>query len=346
MTPPAYRLEGLELDGGWTVGARLEPGPHATGGNFSCGYPILGKDGKRAFLKALDFSPALGAPDPARALQSLTEAYNFERNLLEMCTARRMDRVVQAISDGKVKVDDTALGTVQYLILECGDCDIRTQLSLVSRIETAWKLRSLHHIATGLGQLHSSSIAHQDLKPSNVVVFAGAESKISDLGCASLRGSTGPRDHLSFAGDAAYAPLETLYGYVDPEWNLRRLGCDLYLLGSMVVFFFTGLTTTALVSIYLNPGHHWRKWDGTYADVLPYLREAFRRAMESFGDHIVNSRLREELKLIVRQLCDPDPKLRGHPLNRRGVSNPAGVERYVSSFDLLAWKAELGIFKV
>jgi hypothetical protein len=82
MDPAAYRLEGLDLDGGWTVGARLEPGPAATGGNFSCGYHVIGKDGKEAFLKALDFSPALRAPDPARALQSLTEAYNFERNLV------------------------------------------------------------------------------------------------------------------------------------------------------------------------------------------------------------------------------------------------------------------------
>ena len=179
MEAPAYRLEGLSLDGGWTVIARLNPGQSATGGNFSCGYQVTLKDGAKGFLKALDFSRAHMAPDPSRALQSLTEAFNFERNLLDMCATRRMDRVVRAIADGQVKVDDTILGVVQYLIFECGDCDLRVQLSLLDSIETAWKLRSLHHIATGLMQLHRLGIAHQDVKPSNVLVFDRMTSKIS-----------------------------------------------------------------------------------------------------------------------------------------------------------------------
>jgi eukaryotic-like serine/threonine-protein kinase len=112
----------------------------------------------------------------------------------------------------------------------------------------------------------------------------------------------------------------------------------------MEVFFFTGLTMTGLILSHLSPSHHWRNWSGSYSDVLPYVRDAFGRATDVLGDHVANARLREELKVMLRQLCDPDPQLRGHPLNRRGVSSPLSVERYVSSFDLLARRAEIGMF--
>ena len=52
-----------------------------------------------------------------------------------------------------------------YIILELADGDVRHRLRKVDR-QTAWALRALHHTATGLMQLHSQRIAHQDLRPS------------------------------------------------------------------------------------------------------------------------------------------------------------------------------------
>ncbi len=324
----------------------IEPGSDATGGNFSCCYIVTNENGTSAFLKALDFSSALRAPDPAKALQSLTEAYNFERDLLARCGARRMDRIVKAIADGKVTVDFSDLGIVQYLILETADRDLRSQLSAMKQVDLAWKLRALHHMATGLMQLHGSGIAHQDLKPSNVLVFDGGRiSKLADLGCASVRGSACPRDDRAFAGDPRYAPLESLYGHQDPEWGSRRLGCDVYLLGSMVVFMFTGLSMTALIASKLQPPFIWENWQGSYAEVLPYMREAFGRAVTTFGEEVPEGILRDELTLIVQALCDPDPSRRGHPLNRLGVSSPLSLQRFVTRFDLLARRAETGLLK-
>jgi hypothetical protein len=46
----------------------------------------------------------MGAADPAKALHTLTEAYNFKRRVLEKCRDRRPDRVVLAITDGTVRV--------------------------------------------------------------------------------------------------------------------------------------------------------------------------------------------------------------------------------------------------
>src|SRR5574341_2097711 len=209
MSSPASQLEGLAVDGGWTIGPRLEKLPSQTGGNFSEGYVVSRNDGARAFLKALDYSRAMKAPDPARALQRLTEAYNFERDLLARC--KHMDRVVRALSDGSVSVNGEV---VQYLILELAAHDIRKYLDLAERFDTAWLLRALHHIATGLGQLHGAGIAHQDLKPSNVLVFGDRISKVSDLGRASSKGIIAPHEEYQIAGDPQYAPPELHYGYV------------------------------------------------------------------------------------------------------------------------------------
>jgi|ERR1019366_6610737 serine/threonine protein kinase len=254
MSSPAFLLQGLQV-GDWVVGPPTPRAVGATGGNFSCCYPVTRKDGTRGFLKALDFSRALQAPDPVTALRILTEAYDFERTVLLDCKVRKMDRVVSAIEDGKVQVNNTAAGVVPYLIFEAADCDLRTQLSTMGSVDVAWKLRCLHHMATGLRQLHTAVTAHQDLKPSNVLVFGGNSSKVADVGCASRKGTVCPRDHMQIAGDPAYAPPELFYGYYDPEWSTHRLGCDLYLLGSMSVFLFSGLSMTSLLFTHVSPYH-------------------------------------------------------------------------------------------
>jgi eukaryotic-like serine/threonine-protein kinase len=343
-------LEGLTLQSGWRVLSRLEEYPGKTGGCFSCPY-IVEKDGRRAFLKALDYSQAediasqLGSDIPT-ALQMLVAAYNFERNLLRDCAQKRMDRVVTALEDGSVQVGSGSygvLGTVNYLIFECADGDVRRHLALAEKIELAWKLRCIHNIATGLLQLHSAGVAHQDVKPSNVLVFGADGSKIADLGSASRRGIVSPRDDLEFAGESTYAPPELLYNYLDPEWNRRRQACDVYHLGSMVVFFFCGVGMTAMILKHLAPEHHPTRWAGTYTEVLAEVRNAFGASLREIGRNFEGQHLQTTLRTAVSQLCDPDPLLRGHPQNRVGSTNRYSLERYVSLFDLLARRSEIGV---
>jgi serine/threonine protein kinase len=337
LEPPAYRLEGLVLPGGWKVGARQE---RTDNGTYSVGYRVE-RNGQRAFLKALDFSKAESAPDFPRALQALVEAYNFERNLLNTCLSRKMDRVIAPLEDGQCRVDDSPFGQVSYLILEGAERDVRAHLRFGGQVDRAWKLRSLHHVATGLSQLHGANIAHQDIKPSNVVVFEGITSKIADLGRAALKGTHGPADDEPCAGERSYAPPELLYGYVDPEWNRRRFGTDAYLLGSMVFFFFSGLNATAHMLHNLAPEFHPPpRWAGTYDAVLPYIRDAFGRSAKIFADGL-SEEIRDPLVQAVGQLCDPDLSLRGHPRNRGGSGNQYSLERYVATLNVLATKAEI-----
>ena len=102
---PAELLLGKTLDEGWRVIEKLPLLPTATGGIFSVGYVVQALDGTRGFLKALDFTKAIGATDPAEAMKSVTAAFLFERDVLERCKNSRMDRVVLAIAEGKTNVD-------------------------------------------------------------------------------------------------------------------------------------------------------------------------------------------------------------------------------------------------
>jgi serine/threonine protein kinase len=341
----AQMLEGLTLDGGWKVVKKVTPSSDATGGNFSQGYIVEGPGRLRAFLKALDYSRAMRAPDPARTLQALTETYNFERDLLNRCKARGMDRIVTALADGTTNVSGTAdSGVVQYLIFELADGDVRSQADATKRFDRAFALRALHHVATGMFQLHSDGIAHQDLKPSNVLIFRAKQTKLADLGRAARNGAAPPHDAINIAGDPAYAPPELLYGEVDSDWNRRRLGCDAYLLGSMATFFFTGQGMTALLARELDPTHKWDAWAGTYRDVLPHVRDAFGRVVNGIKADL-HADDRDEIVSIVRQLCEPDPRLRGHPKDRRFPTGQYSVHRYVARFDLLARRAEGGFLR-
>ena len=55
--------------------------------------------------------------------------------------------------------------TVQYIVFELADGDVRSVISAADDLDVAWAIRSLHHMAVGLAQLHRTGIAHQDVKP-------------------------------------------------------------------------------------------------------------------------------------------------------------------------------------
>jgi eukaryotic-like serine/threonine-protein kinase len=345
-TFPAYQLAGLALDGGWHVASSvLAPPP--TGGCFSVGYHVEKADGTKGFLKALDYSRALQSEDPPTALKPLIDAFEHERNLLTLCRANRMSHIATAITHGAVDVPGGGLlSRVSYLIFERADRDARAHLALAQQFDAAWRLRSLHNVAVALRQLHSREIAHQDLKPSNVLVF-GNLSKVADLGRASQFGVTAPHDGDPFAGDPQYTPIEVCYGQVDPDWRRRRLGADLYLFGSLIHFFFAQIGMTSAFQLELNVAHHPSNWGDSWVVVLPHVRDAFQRICRDFESIAQQSIGTDaaELTTLVRYLCEPDVALRGHPLNRGNAATQFSLERFISRLDVLAGRAEMGLFR-
>jgi serine/threonine protein kinase len=183
MATAAEELIGLTLPNGWLVVEKLPPATKGSVGYFSVGYIVKSAvDGRPGFLKALDYARILAGADPAAVMLEQTKAFTFERDLLRICRDRRLDRIVEVIDEGSIQPAGRGpTEIVQYLIFELADGDARRQSDLTNRYDMAWALRALHHVATGLSQLHGHQIAHQDTKPSNVLTFGSALSKIGDL---------------------------------------------------------------------------------------------------------------------------------------------------------------------
>jgi len=339
---PATQLLGRVLAEGWRVVEAIPKNPYSSGGNFSDGYIVESATGSRAYLKAMDLISSLGANDPVGMINFLTESFLFERKLVEGCRDKRLDRVVTAITSGQMGNSPNDL--VFYLIFELAESDVRSRIGTLKRIDAAWNLRILHHVAVALRQLHGQQIAHQDVKPSNVLLFTGNGSKIADLGRASVRGGLPPCDEFQIAGDKTYAPLELLYGHVDPDWGRRRFGCDLYLFGSLILSLFTGFGMTHLVMTRLRPELKPGRWTGTYHDVLPFLENATADVVRDF-ERLVDAPGVTILSRKIMELCNPNPAERGHPKERMQSPSQFSLERYVTDFNLLAHKAELGVFR-
>jgi serine/threonine protein kinase len=335
---PARLLLGRELPNGWRVVERVARPTNATGGNFGAPY-IVEREGKSAFLKAMDLSRALLTKDLLTGLQHFAEAIRFEGSLLEVCAEKGMTRVVRLLDQGTVELDDAntdplarRASTAFYFIFELATGDLRASIEMDQSASA--KIGVLHDVALAIQQLHIEGIAHQDIKPSNVVSFTEHQ-KLADLGRASRRGSVSPNDHWAFPGDPTYMPPEYAYGHVPPEYRDRRLGADFYALGSLLAFLFTLESATPLLLESLPAHVQPTAWKGGgFDDALPYLVDAHAQVC-----HYVEGQLPEATRIHLleafRQLTHPDPSTRGHPNARRQTGKPLGIERYVSLFDLL-----------
>lgn len=337
---PAELLVGNLLPGGWKVEKKLQRSKNATGGNFSTSYLVCSSSGGKAFLKAMDYARALQAPQPSKILEEMTAAYNFERDLLEKCRSGNLSRIVRMLDYGTLRDQDgSPISAVEYIIFELAEGDIRSFIEFGRNLDNAWALRTTHQAAAALRQLHAVEVAHQDLKPSNVLVFADTHSKLADLGSAFDRTAKSPNDKFECAGDYSYAPPEHLYGHHLSDWQLRRFACDLYLLGSLVVFFYTGVSLTHLLFRDIDDQYHFEEWNGGYYAVLPYIQQIFSRILHEMQQSLPIE-FASELTESIRQLCHLDPRKRGHPKTAIYKGNQFSLERYVTQFDLLARKAE------
>lgn len=355
---PAKLLLGVKLDGGWEIVERLTKEKTAnqdlTPGFFSVGYRVeRGKE--HAFLKAFDLEAAMnstnGSPDDPtmmmRALQDLTSAFNSENSLLEFCKASNLNKIVKVIKVGYASPPAGVVAAspfpVPYLMFELAEeGDIRGQILKTEIADDYSRLVHLHSVSVGLLQLHTNQICHQDLKPANVLIFKETGAKIGDLGRASRKEAPAPHDYVDIPGDPRYAPPELSYREVPSNWVDRREASDLYHLGSLMAYLFTGLSINVLLYENLPKEFHYREWRGRYADVLPHLEAAFTKVVSAVSDMFPDW-ANVELTEMLQQMCAPDFTKRGSPKSRRQANNPLGMERFVSKFDLMAKRAKVQV---
>jgi len=347
---PAEALIGLDLDGGWHVDERVQQRTKGTGGYSSISYFISNIEGEKAFLKVLDFSSALQSEDLAHSLYELTRAYEHERSLLRQCKDKKLRHVVVPLADGTAKVGDIfkPLDRVPYLIFSMAVGNIRDEVDkwkeFENKFDLAWALRSLHHSAMGLKELHGTMhIAHQDVKPSNVLVFPDRVSKLTDLGSASQVGNPSRSDEKMVSGDVRYAISEQWYGWSQSQDFENRYLVDLYRLGSLIFFFFADCSAWDAVQLKLSIKNEREFKRSDFISDLPYIQHAFEESLSDLKTlvHEIAGDLTDEIMMIAQQLCDPDPRRRGDPGARAATHRKQhDIQAYISRFDRLAKVAE------
>lgn len=334
-------LTGKTTDGAWLVGEAVEFSSDHTGGYFSSCFYVT-KDGQRAFLKALDIEKfEIGV------LLGVLAGFEYETRLVTICRNGRLNRVVRVLEAGKIERDPAlppVLRNVPYLIFELAQGDIRSTIDVSKAVSTQWRFYVLHQTTLALLQLHANSIAHQDLKPSNVLQFEGDRLKIADLGRSSLRGSPAPHDVAAMPGARNYAPFEQRYAHMPADWIERRLTADVFHLGCLVVFTFTNVCFPEYVMEKLAEPYRPESWGNPYLEVMPHIQAVCIQAVHELSTDFPEE-FRRDLVEIVLDLCHPDPTLRGRtgPRNKTSVGL-LWLQRYVSRFDVLHKAA--GIKKV
>ena len=349
----AYRLEGLKLKGDWVVGKRISTGSEAggSGGFFSVSYHVK-KGDQTAFLKAFDIVKALNQAkmngiNLAVALQQQTQAFNFETSLHDVCVGAKMKRVVKILDHGEAivpAIENEQINQIPYMIMELADGgDVRAYLGKTQLIDITLKLNYLKDVASGLLQLHNAKVSHQDLKPSNVMVFGDTIAKVGDLGRASSQNIPSLHDQARIAGDRNYAPPEQLYNHELVDWMDRRMRCDIYQFASVVTFIFFGTTVNLELRQRLPESVLPRLWGGnydSYLNALPFLMSAFDEAIAHWKT-LCPEWLHGELLDIIKQCGTPDYTQRGCRKTLKQTVPSLGLERFVSDFDRLALKASI-----
>ncbi|MDR1347946.1 MAG: protein kinase [Prevotellaceae bacterium] len=344
----AHNLLGLTLKSGWKVTEKITKTANSTGAFFSVCYKAE-KDGQTCFFKAFDFAKFQQISETGKQvvdiIADMTTAYKYERDLSEHCKNRHVTKVAFVIDSGEEYLNTYTFGIVPYLIFELADGDIRNRIDFSNKLDFAWKLHSLHDIAVGLQQLHNVNVSHQDLKPSNILIF-NQNSKLGDLGRSMCKDIESEYNRMEYSGDWNYAPPEMMYGYYEKDWAKRVFATDCYLLGSMIVFYFAGVSMSALLCKHIPQTHRHDYWRGTFDEIKPYLIESFSNAMIEFKDSFEDDYFKSEVSQVVEQLCFPFPEQRGHPKN---IVNKHGsnfnLERFITKLEVLTKKAESKIKK-
>lgn len=338
----AHNLEGRTLVSGWKVIEKISKIDCSTGGNFSVCYKVK-KDNKECFLKALDFSFFVSSnipnESPMKIMKRLSNAFEYERDLSLYCKNEHVTKVALVVDSGEEMMNEFSFGYVPYLIFEMANGDVRRYMKFTQGLDVVWKLNSLHDIAIGIQQLHRIQVSHQDLKPSNILVF-DKDSKLGDIGRSLCNMMEGPYDALDFSGEKTYAPPEVLYNYCSEDWYDRAFAIDCYMLGNLIIYYFTGSCMTTLIQNNLKPCFRVLFWRGTLQNLLPYLLQAHKDVLDLIGSSLGDFQFKSELMEMINQLCYPFPEKRGHPKNISEIGNNYTLDRYISKLNLLARKAK------
>jgi serine/threonine protein kinase len=348
---PAHRLDGVRLETGWTIKEQRRSVSPRGGIRRTAAYLADHPDKGEGFLKAFDFSAAGDVKYPTSVPQQLIQDYEDECRTLELCAEKGMTHVVRLLDSGIHSFPNEAV-QVPYFVYERAAKDLLTVLLDAGAGNTAWALRVLQQVAIGLSQLHREGIAHLDIKAANVLTFGDGSAKIADLEMTCHQGGGLPED-LPYTLFAQFPP-EWLYRAPPQSWRPLCQACDLYHFGSLIRYVFLGASESATPAVLgsatpavlgkLDLIHHPHSAISDYRSALPFIRVAFHRVVCEFEDALVKTSTDDlvtgDMVEMFRELCDPDPYIRGDPEGRGDLSRQYSLKRYIRRLGLLAQRAE------
>ncbi|MBW8190655.1 protein kinase [Neiella marina] len=332
---PSTALEGITTDTGWVIGSMIDKRA-GSGGNFCVQYTAQSPSGEIGFLKAMDLTRAMSSGN-LEAIGKTINEYVFEQNILKECKGNKLTRVVTPLDSGEVKSPNhpDPFNRVWYIIFSMADNDLRGQYLQGEAISWRELFKSLHHVAIGIRQLHGIGIAHQDIKPSNILCYQDKGSKISDLGRVTNVSGTSPFSNIEYTGDRSYAPLEAWFPGMIREFSDRKLS-DVFMFGSLVFHTIMGVQISACILEEVKLIHP-RINSLSFAEGLPFYKSAFVTILNRFSERcneLFDQRIADELTSIVKELCEPDPDTRGN-IKKLSKGARLSMDRYVGKMNMV-----------
>ncbi len=355
---PAAKLQGVTLINRWKVTKKLNVAS-TTSGKYSTCYLVDNGD-QVAFLKAFDYRDLQktgGGSNFARVYENYEREYKY----LKECNDKGIKNVVKLIEKGDYSFPPGKLeDKVEYFIIEFSDdgtvqnCEESKSLS-----DLVLKFYAIRDIFDGLEKLHENEIWHLDVKTSNILYFIEDRiAKLNDFGSARRwkeydLDDVKARDLDRIKTTRTYSPPEVLYNTTwTTDWNLHRKKIDLYLTGNVLVKMFTGFSFTALIKEELSELYDWNDPVniGKFESFKEYLVKAatkvhlrikvvIEESNDSCGSPLDKANI-DSIVNTIRDLCNPDPELRGHKKELSRIGNSEGLYRYRDRFNLLGKKAE------
>jgi serine/threonine protein kinase len=331
-------LLGMTTSCGWEVIEKISS-KQESGGNHCVRYLVKNIVGDIAFLKAMDLSRAFKfqSRDRLRLINELTGHYLFEREILNKCKEKNMTKVVVPLSAGEISLPNQMppLDEVYFIVFERAETDLR-QAFLNSAPDTWYNFfRAIKHTCLGLEQLHRAEIAHQDIKPSNILNFEHGISKIADLGRVIDAKGDSPFSSLHFAGDPNYAPVEIALNVKITDFNERYLA-DLNAVGSLMYQTFMGVHITGALmgeALLISPAIKRM----SYNHSLPILETAFYTLMDRLYrdcESRFDKEIAEAVVATLVEMCHPDYRKRGAP-KMLSTKLRANIRRYTSKVNCI-----------
>lgn len=337
--PNAKDLVGFVIEDRWEITKLQYNTPPASGGNFGIGYFAYDrKDKVERFIKVVDYLARLA---DISQLTKLLQLAQFEVAMHKYCV--RMSKVVRMIAHGQLffKTASDSQYNFLCLVLEKGEGDIKDHVDYLPDKSPYWKLCVVRDVALAITQIERGNLAHNDIKPSNVIRFESKGTthniKLGDVGRVVTKEGNGPFDGEKWAGDPAHKPIEALYGWSESEFQNRNTAADAYMLGNLVSFLFVGASITERIVNSLPPEYRPGIYKGEYMQVLDVVRHAWNTVVTEQIAPFFPAKLRGEMTSILRCLTNPEPQGRGDLAARK--QGLLGMDRIHSRLGRLVHQA-------